>query len=73
MGHRLLALGVGGVVLTATVLVGVGAWQTSTFASAASDSVAAIGRADAGQHRHRRRPPDRLGRVTPGRARSTAP
>jgi methyl-accepting chemotaxis protein len=47
MGHRLLALGVGGVVLTATVLVGVGAWQTSTFASAASDSVAAIGRADA--------------------------
>ena len=47
MGHRLLALGVGGVVITATVLVGVGAWQTSTFASGASDSVAAMGRADA--------------------------
>jgi methyl-accepting chemotaxis protein len=47
MGHRLLALGVGGVVLTATVLVGVGAWQTSTFAGAASKGVREMSHSDA--------------------------
>jgi methyl-accepting chemotaxis protein len=46
MGHRLLALGVGGVVLTATGLVGVGAWATSNFANEAGASVAKTARAD---------------------------
>jgi methyl-accepting chemotaxis protein len=46
MGHRLLALGVGSVVLTSTVLVGVGAWETSSFATSAGASVEKTTRAD---------------------------
>jgi methyl-accepting chemotaxis protein len=46
MGHRLLALGVGSVVLTSAVLVGVGAWETSMFATSAGESVAKTTRAD---------------------------
>ena len=44
--HRLVALGAGGVVLTATVLVGVGAWQTTRFSSDANASVDELTRSD---------------------------
>ena len=37
--HRLVALGAGSVVLTAAILVGVGAWQTTRFTSTADDRV----------------------------------
>ena len=46
MGHRLLVLGVGSVVLTSTVLVGVGAWQTGNFATSAGASVEKSARTD---------------------------
>jgi hypothetical protein len=39
MHHRLLALAVGGIVLTASLLVGVGAWQTASFGRQAAGSV----------------------------------
>jgi methyl-accepting chemotaxis protein len=37
--HRLIALGAGSVVLTASVLVGVGAWQTTSFTHDAGERV----------------------------------
>ncbi|MFG1920830.1 methyl-accepting chemotaxis protein [Cryptosporangium sp. NPDC048952] len=46
MKHRLLALGVGGVVATAIVLVIVGAWQTNAFSAHARDNVSALSTAD---------------------------
>jgi methyl-accepting chemotaxis protein len=44
--HKLVALGAGSVVLTAAVLLGVGAWQSDRFSDRAADSVATVGRAD---------------------------
>jgi methyl-accepting chemotaxis protein len=46
MSHRLLALVLGGVVLTAGALVGVGAWQSSRFSAQAAASVADLTRQD---------------------------
>jgi len=46
MKHRLLALGVGGVVSTAIVLVIVGAWQTNSFSEHARENVTALSKAD---------------------------
>ncbi|HEY0952744.1 hypothetical protein [Nocardioides sp.] len=37
--HRLVALGTGSVVLTAAVLVGVGAWQTTRFTGDADERI----------------------------------
>ncbi|WP_433302257.1 methyl-accepting chemotaxis protein [Actinoplanes sp. CA-030573] len=41
MSHQLLALGLGGVLITAIVLLGVGAWESGRFAGHAGDEVAA--------------------------------
>ncbi|WP_218617368.1 methyl-accepting chemotaxis protein [Cryptosporangium aurantiacum] len=46
MKHRLLALGVGGVVSTAIVLVIVGAWQTNQFSDDARANVSTLSTAD---------------------------
>ncbi|GII25620.1 methyl-accepting chemotaxis protein [Planosporangium mesophilum] len=46
MRHKLLAFGLGGVVLTATALVAVGAWQSDRFASRTADGIAQLHHAD---------------------------
>src|SRR5512139_3161872 len=40
--HRLLILGVGGVVATSAVLVGVGAWQSAKYCAKANENVATL-------------------------------
>ena len=49
ISHKLLALGLGGVVSTAAVLVGVGAWQSDAFADKTSAAVAALNTEDLDQ------------------------
>ncbi|SDY94313.1 methyl-accepting chemotaxis sensory transducer [Micromonospora pattaloongensis] len=44
--HKLLALGMGGVIITAVVLVGVGAWQSDRFVAETRDSVTQLTEAD---------------------------
>jgi methyl-accepting chemotaxis protein len=46
MRHKLLALGLGGVLLTAAALVGVGAWESGRFASHTADEIAKLNRND---------------------------
>ena len=49
ISHKLLALGLGGVVGTAAVLVGVGAWQSDAFADKTSAQVAQLNSKDLDQ------------------------
>ena len=49
ISHKLLALGLGGVVGTAAVLVGVGAWQSGAFADQTSAQVAQLNSKDLDQ------------------------
>ncbi|HEV7896907.1 MAG TPA: methyl-accepting chemotaxis protein [Planosporangium sp.] len=44
--HKLLALGLGGVLLTAAALVGVGTWQSGNFASRTAEGIAELDRTD---------------------------
>ena len=49
ISHKLLALGLGGVVTTAAVLVGVGAWQSDAFADKTGAAVAELNAEDLDQ------------------------
>jgi methyl-accepting chemotaxis protein len=49
ISHKLLALGLGGVVSTAAVLVGVGAWQSDAFADKTGAAVAQLNTEDLDQ------------------------